>query len=201
MKNTKQPYHKYVFDIEKRKFVGKFEEMYQGESIEGYDSWFQEDLTKLDKQLSITMLGKYNFDRILDIGCGKGSFTSLLKKANNYVMGIDISETAIAKAKAKYPAIDFRKFDVSQLSDLVGEHFDLIVAMEILSYLKDWRDVVRAISKITKYFYLTLYIPDNPIGFVESFNELIAEISKYFEIEIELLLDREKILLLTRVKE
>ena len=200
MKNTKQPYHNYVFDVEKRKFVGKFEEMYQGESIEGYDSWFQEDLTKLDKQLSMTILGMCNFDRILDIGCGKGSFTSLLKKTNNYVMGIDISETAITKAKAKYPAIDFRKFDASQLSHLVGKQFDLVVAMEILSYLKDWRDVVRTIAKITKYFYLTLYLPEDPIGFVKSFDELIAEISKYFEIEIELLLDKEKILLFTRVK-
>ncbi len=45
----KMPYHKYVFDEEKGKFVGQFEEMYKNEDVEHYDSWFQEDLTSLSK--------------------------------------------------------------------------------------------------------------------------------------------------------
>ena len=36
-----EPYHKYVFDVKRRKFVGEFEEMYQGEDKENYDSWYQ----------------------------------------------------------------------------------------------------------------------------------------------------------------
>jgi hypothetical protein len=66
-----QPYHKYVFDTDNREFVGQFEEMYQSEDRENYDSWFQEDLTHIGKQISVTILNRYNFKSILDIGCGK----------------------------------------------------------------------------------------------------------------------------------
>ena len=33
------PYHKFVFDKDKRKFLGEFEGMYKSEEQEGFDSW------------------------------------------------------------------------------------------------------------------------------------------------------------------
>lgn len=95
-------YHKYVFDTEQRKFIGKFEDMYQAEDSEGFDAWFERDLRLPRKTISCAILAAYNFSRILDIGCGKGTFTHLLKKQNNHVVGIDSSETAIRKAKESY---------------------------------------------------------------------------------------------------
>ncbi len=109
-----QPYHKYVFNIKERKFVGDFEKMYANEDNKNYDSWFQEDMSHLGRQFSLLLINRYNFNSILDIGCGKGSFTSLLKKNNNIVTGIDISETAIKKAKAKYPRVEFRRATIDQ---------------------------------------------------------------------------------------
>ena len=38
------------------------------------------------------------------------------------------------------------------------------------------------ISKTTQYFLISLYIPDNPIGFVKSEEELVFEIAKNFNI-------------------
>ena len=143
----------------------------------------------------------FNFDRILDIGCGKGAFTHMLKKSNNYVMGTDISKAAIDKANAKYPDIDFRQMPTDDLSSLADESFDLVVSAEILSYLKNWREVLQTVSTFTRYLFLTLYIPENPIGFVESFDELTGEVSKHFVVERELMLDREKIFLLSRSRE
>ncbi len=101
-------YHKFVFDIGKRQFCGQFEEMYRAEEQGGYDSWFQEDMRSLVKQLSLVVLGKYNFSTIIDLGCGKGTFTHYLKRLNNRVVAIDLSETPIQKAQARYPDIDFR---------------------------------------------------------------------------------------------
>jgi len=62
---SERPYHKYVFDIENRKFIGKFEEMYNHEEIESYDSWFQEDLRHLTYQISFVLLNRYNFSTVL----------------------------------------------------------------------------------------------------------------------------------------
>ena len=109
-----QPYQKYVFDVDKRTFVGQFEEMYKNEDKEDFDSWFQDDFTHLGKQLSLTILNRYNFQSILDIGCGKGAFTQLLKKKNNCVLGTDISGTAIDKAKLRYKEIEFKQMTAEQ---------------------------------------------------------------------------------------
>ena len=190
------PYHKYVFDVNKRKFVGKFEEMYQNEDKNGYDSWYQEDLTNLSRQISLAILNRYNFSRVLDVGCGKGTFTHLLKKANNEVVGIDVSETAIEKARAKYRNIDFKVLSVDELMKMQQERYDLVIMLEVLSYLENWRQVIKYIANITRYVYVSLYIPADPVGFVKNFENLRSEITKYFNIEVENLLNNEVILVL-----
>lgn len=174
-------YHKYVFDVEKRKFVGKFEEMYAREDKENYDSWFQEDLSGLKYIISKAVLDQYNFNTILDLGCGKGAFTNILKKKNNEVWGADVSQTAVKKAQAKYPNINFRALKAENLL-LLKKKFDLVVVMELLSYLKNWPEVIKRISKIAKYIFISLYIPPNPIGFVKSFEDLSREMEKYFTV-------------------
>jgi 2-polyprenyl-3-methyl-5-hydroxy-6-metoxy-1,4-benzoquinol methylase len=174
-------YHKYVFDSKKRKLVGKFEAMYKSEDRRNYDSWFQEDLTGLKYVLSRAVLDQYNFGTILDIGCGKGAFTHLLKKKNNTVLGLDVSRTAVKKAKAKYPDIEFKALKAEDILSLRKE-FDLAVIMEVLSYLKNWKQVIRKIAKISDYVFISLYIPPNPIGFVKSFQDLSREVEKHFTI-------------------
>jgi len=190
------PYHKYVFDENKREFVGKFEEMYQGEDKEGYDSWYQQNLNHLPTQVSLTLLNQYNFSKILDIGCGKGAVTHLLKRTNNKVRGIDISKTAIEKAKARYKDIDFKVLSVNELIETQQEQYDLVVMIESLSYMENWREVIKYTSSITRYIFIRLYLPNNPIGFVKSFKSLKDEIVKYFDIEVENLLNNEALFIL-----
>ena len=76
-------YHKYVFDLENRKLVGDFETMYQNESKENFDSWHQDDARQLQRKIDLVILEDYNFEKIIDLGCGKGNLTHLLKKKNN----------------------------------------------------------------------------------------------------------------------
>ena len=184
-------YHKYVFDAVARKFVGKFEEMYSNEDKESFDSWSQEDMLHITKVISLAVLGRYNFDLIFDIGCGKGAFTHMLKKANNAVIGADMSKTAIAKAQAKYKDIDFRVMTADQCLDSIDGKAGHVVMMEILSYIEDWKAVIKKAAKRSKYIYISLYIPPDPIGFVKSFDELTDELKKYFRIETELILNKE----------
>ena len=84
-------YHKYVFDVKKRKFIGNFEEMYQSEIKENFDSWYQDDTRHLPRKIVLDILNGYNFKNIIDLGCGKGSLTHALKKKNNSVTALDIS--------------------------------------------------------------------------------------------------------------
>lgn len=194
------PYHKYVFDLKNKKFIGKFNEMYQREDVEDFDSWFSSDLTHLPKLISLAILNRYNFKNILDFGCGKGSFTHILKKRNNYVLGLDISKTAIKKAKVNYGnKIDFMVIQDNDFTSFVQKQkFDLTIILETLSYIENWRKAIKDISKFSIYIYITLYIPANPIGFVKSFQELIDAIENYFNIEEKIIYNDESIFILAK---
>ena len=186
-------YHRFVFDSENRKFVGDFEGMYQFEDIESYDSWHSSSLTNLAKRIHLEILNKYNFSSILDFGCGKGFFTHLLKKANNRVIGIDISDTAINKAKSYFKdEIEFFSLKDNNF-EVIVDKVDLIVCLETLSYIQNYQDLIYKFSKVTKYLYISLYIPQNPIGFVKSFDDLKQELNKYFIIIYEIIFNVESI--------
>ena len=72
---------------------------------------------------------------ILELGCGEGHLTETLFADARSVIGIDISDTAIARAKARnlpnarFEAADFLRLQVS----FAG--FDVIVLLEVLHYL------------------------------------------------------------------
>lgn len=187
-------YHKYVFDTDSRRLVGDFEAMYRAEDLEGFDSWLERDLRDLRKAISYTVLGGYNFSSILDVGCGKGTYTHLLKKKNNRVVGIDLSETAIQKARQSFPDIEFRCLDTRDLGSL-GEEFNLVVVMATFAYIHDWPVVLKTISRMARWFYVAEYIPPNPIGFVKSPDHLIKEVAKYFTIKTKILLNDEHCML------
>ena len=93
-----KPYHKFVFDEDNREFVGEFEEMYKEEDI---DPWHCSDLRMTSKKIHTAILQDMNWSYILDYGCGKGAFTHTLKKNNNRVIGVDVSQNAINKAIKK----------------------------------------------------------------------------------------------------
>jgi len=180
-------YHKYVFDLEKREFVGDFETMYQNESKENFDSWHQDDSRQLQRKIDLAILEDYYFNKVLDIGCGKGSLTHILKRKNNIVVGLDISQTAIDIASERFPDINFICSDVNNVSnytkivDNMGG-VNLVFTSEVFSYIEHWKELLYEISKTTDYFMISLYIPENPIGFIKTENELVNEISKSFNI-------------------
>lgn len=188
MSNNKKEYHKYIFNVHKRKFVGKFEEMYQAEQIEKFDSWYQEDTRHLPRKILLDIIDDFSFTNIIDIGCGKGSLTHVLKKQNNDVTGIDISSTAILQAQKRYPDINFTCMDLTETNNFctfihkIKNPVDLICAREILSYLKNWKDILKRISDFTHYLIIGLDIPENAIGFVKSERELCDTVEKYFDI-------------------
>jgi len=185
-------YHKYVFDIEGKKFVGAFEQMYQQETKESFDSWHQEDSRQLQRHISLAIINRYNFSTIVDVGAGKGALTHLLKKQNNHVTGLDISATAISVAESRFPDIDFRVVDVNDLV-MMHEFFagvksvrgsiDLVFVSECLSYLSNWKELIELSSQYSDYFLVSLDIPKNPIGYVKSHDELVKTVSDNFKLK------------------
>jgi len=72
---------------------------------------------------------------LLDVGCGEGLFTRYLTGVASTVVGIDLSPTAIARARQHVPRADFRCVSLQEFAP--GERFDVVVAAEMLYYADD----------------------------------------------------------------
>ncbi len=180
-------YHKYVFDLKKRRLVGDFERMYKNEEREGFDSWQQEDSRQLGRRISFALIQDYNFSKVADLGCGKGALTHLLKRENNKVFAADISKTAVAVARARFPDIVFSQCDMNKAAS-VDEFYsftgrvNLTFCSETLYYLKSWKTLLAAIAKHSDYALLRVHTPPRPIGFIKSEKVFLQEVSKCFDI-------------------
>ena len=157
----------------KKKFIGNFEDMYKNEDMD-VDPWLSSDLSTTIKKIHSTMLSDYNYSAILDYGCGKGAFTHTLKKKNNKVYGVDVSIYAIKKAKHMYKhLVDFSTIVEKKWKK---KKYDLIVCLETLSYVKQYKQLMQTFSTRGNYLYLSLYIPKKPIGFVKNIDKLISQL-------------------------
>ena len=110
------------------------------------DLWAEKDPWDLDGaeldqrrfQRQLELLQGTRYGRALEIGCAGGAFTRMLAELCDELVGIDISEHAIARARAAVdgrPGVDLRVANVMEL-DLAREGtWDLVVLTETAYYL------------------------------------------------------------------
>lgn len=100
---------------------------------------------------------------ILDIGCGPGNSTFVLKERFPHadILGIDNSESMVQKAKESYPDMNFRICDIStEWSDL-GE-YDVIFSNACLQWIPDHKSLIPALFyKLNGNGILAVQIPIN----------------------------------------
>lgn len=128
----------------------------------------------------------------------KGAFTHTLKKYNNKVFGVDISKTAIKKANSMYGHLI--NFSTTHELKWTKKKYDLIICLEVLSYVKKYRELLEKFSLRGNYLYLSLYIPKNPIGFVKNINELINNLTLHYLIKSKILFNDESVFILAKSK-
>ncbi len=87
--------------------------------------------------------------RVLEYGCGQGKYTPRLAEFGGNVTGIDLSETAIANARASARAagveVEFKAMDAEAL-DFPDQTFDVICGNAILHHL----DLDRSFSEVAR---------------------------------------------------
>ena len=141
-------YHDYF--IKDGRFIGRFEEMYQNVD----DPWHIDRLgRRIDMDAALLLVESANRPcrRVLDAGCGKGLFTSLLhQKTQAHIWACDVSATAVAQARDRYksPDIEFFTFDLNRPDALPFDpgFFDLIAMAQTM-----WC-VLPALEEIFKVF-------------------------------------------------
>ena len=77
-------------------------------------------------------------NRILDIGCGPGTFLPHLRlRASDSYVGFDMNERYIQRARSRFPQAEFVCARVSQYTLAEQRSFDTVLAMGIVHHLDD----------------------------------------------------------------
>jgi SAM-dependent methyltransferase len=129
--SSKYPrYQDYV--IRDGELVGEFEEMYRDFD----DPWEQSghEPGALDKTIGLALLQKYGHQRALEYGCGFGHFTAQLQHRLG-AAGIDISQTAIDKARVRSPNSTFYVGDINDETPFEEFEPDALIFAEISWYV------------------------------------------------------------------
>jgi glycosyltransferase involved in cell wall biosynthesis/SAM-dependent methyltransferase len=88
------------------------------------------------------------FERAIEIGCAEGDFTRLLASRCRTLLAVDISPTALDRARANCTAdnVTFAQWDLR--SDPLSGDFDLIVVVSVLEYMARPWSIRRARRKL-----------------------------------------------------
>jgi SAM-dependent methyltransferase len=101
-----------------------------------------------------------NLGSILEIGCGEGHQSACLQRLCSELHGVDVSATAVARAKQRLPGAQFAAGDVfTQPWGRIRGRFDLVVACEVLYYISDIEKTIDEMSFLGKACLVTLFAP------------------------------------------
>ncbi len=96
--------------------------------------------------------------RVLEVGCGEGHQSGHLLKICDSLFGIDVSNRAIMRAQTRCSGATFGVGDIFHAEILKDRPpFDLIVACEVLYYMRDIPDVLDRMDQIGSACFITYY--------------------------------------------
>lgn len=96
----------------------------------------------------IDILSPQPGERILDIGCGTGQLTNLIRQKGAEVVGIDSSQEMIAQARSAFPEIEFKVKDALNLS--YYQKFDAVFSNATIHWIPNQRKLARNIYNALK---------------------------------------------------
>ncbi len=108
---------------------------------------------------------------VLDVGCGPGAYCEFFHREGLSVTGVDYSENTVAKAKEKYPKINFLVANGYNLP-FNDASFDFVISIGTLQCLYDHEKFVKELIRVSKRFVIisTLYRrkkSDDPLKILE----------------------------------
>jgi ubiquinone/menaquinone biosynthesis C-methylase UbiE len=122
---------------------------------ETYDRWFTTPIgtlvKKYEEELILDLLKPLPGEIILDAGCGTGVFTLDILSFGADVIGLDISLPMLMRAAQKAKEYPFQMV-LADMSNLPFQKnsFDKVVSVTALEFIKDAKDTVRELFRVTK---------------------------------------------------
>ncbi|MEI6378423.1 MAG: class I SAM-dependent methyltransferase [Candidatus Falkowbacteria bacterium] len=118
---------------------------------------------------------------VLDVASGEGYGSAMLAKTAATVTGVDISEEALSKARAKYAHLSNLHFvadSAQSLAKIASQSIDLVVSFETIEHLPDYQQYLIALARVLKPNGLALISTPNKELFHEENPFHLKEFSK-----------------------
>ena len=111
---------------------------------------------------TLSFLRNIRGKKILDLGCGSGIYTKILKQRGANVYGVDISPKMIELAKKNVKGVDFKVGTVYKLP-YNSETFDIVLASLVVHYFSNLNKALREIRRVLKKNGVFIFSSDNPV--------------------------------------
>lgn len=135
------------------------------ESLKRYSSNYMKPIEKY-------LINKYFRDKILDLGCGCGRTTKYLYDLGHDVIGVEIVESMVKKAKSNLPKIKFEVGDACNLR-FKDNAFDAVFfsfnGMDFIHPELARIDAIKEISRILKPGGYFIFSSHNPLALFFNF--------------------------------
>lgn len=103
---------------------------------------------------------------ILEIGCGTGKYTEILKKDAKRICGVDISSKMIEMAKKRSPNVEFIVGDCEALRDFKDEEFDVVAGFNTFSYFPNKPKALFSIHRVLRKGGIFFDLDMNGLSFI-----------------------------------
>lgn len=102
--------------------------------------------------------------KVLDLGCNTGYGSNILALTASRVAGVDVSENAIATAKAKYANhnTEYRLIDGKQLP-FADKEFDIIIACQVIEHIVDYDIFIGEIKRVLTSHGIIIFTTPNAL--------------------------------------
>lgn len=110
----------------------------------------------------IDAVKKENITSMLDIGCGEGHVTNILKtyfEKNNQnvnIVGLDYDQQAVLCANRIYPSLNIKQGNILNLS----KKYDLLISTEVLEHIEDFETAIKNCKKVSPICVFS--VPNEP---------------------------------------
>jgi 2-polyprenyl-3-methyl-5-hydroxy-6-metoxy-1,4-benzoquinol methylase len=88
--------------------------------------------------------------RVLDLGCGQGDLTAVLAAAGGDVLGVEVAQAAVDRARRRHAELQFTLVPLDGALPLDDTSFDVVWASEVIEHVADtgaWLSEVRRVLK------------------------------------------------------
>ncbi|HIE25740.1 TPA: class I SAM-dependent methyltransferase [Candidatus Poribacteria bacterium] len=97
-----------------------------------------------------TFITDYSGLRALDVGCGDGRNAAYLSTRGASVRALDISELAIANAKANWPDVESVAWEIADIRNvhLEPRDYDIVIASGVMHCFADPEEIFSTVTKL-----------------------------------------------------